>query len=170
MIKRVDNNPEESYRAMIDYKNLMPGSIVAIRVSLAPVAQAAVVRLRNIITGLSLPSCPAIGSLNLDSCTAAAPIYEELQQAMNSMTLADMNVALYRCDREEVEDGRPGCYIIPGFGSMIYCGLQGVVSLLSDIRPKNDLGHPLCYNLRDGDWLPGIEHFPMILLRLITLS
>ena len=41
MIKRVDNNPEESYRAMIDYKNLMPGSIVAIRVSLAPVAQAA---------------------------------------------------------------------------------------------------------------------------------
>lgn len=34
------------------------------------------------------------------------------------------------------------------------CYFAGVVSLLSEIRVINDLGHPLCGNLRDGDWLP----------------
>ena len=116
MINRVDNYPEEVYKASLEFVDFVPGSIVAIRVSLAPVAQAAVQRLRSLIS--SLPAVP-----------------DDLQQAMNSMTLADMNLSLYRCDREEVEDKRPGCYVIPGYGPMIYCGLQGVVSLLSDIRP-----------------------------------
>jgi len=31
----------------------------------------------------------------------------------------------------------------------------GIISLLADIRPNNDLGHPLCVNLRQGNWLIG---------------
>ncbi len=27
--------------------------------------------------------------------------------------------------------------------------------MLEPIRDNNDLGHPLCDNLRSGDWLPG---------------
>lgn len=32
---------------------------------------------------------------------------------------------------------------------------SGIISLLADIRPNNDLGHPLCANLRQGNWLIG---------------
>lgn len=33
--------------------------------------------------------------------------------------------------------------------------LSGMMSLLSNIRPNNDLGHPMCANLRDGNWMIG---------------
>lgn len=38
---------------------------------------------------------------------------------------------------------------------IIYLYLTGVISLLADIRSNNDLGHPLCGNLRQGNWLIG---------------
>ena len=29
----------------------------------------------------------------------------------------------------------------------------GFMSMMSSIRTNNDLGHPLCHNLREGNWL-----------------
>ena len=29
----------------------------------------------------------------------------------------------------------------------------GFISMMSSIRTNNDLGHPLCHNLREGNWL-----------------
>ena len=29
----------------------------------------------------------------------------------------------------------------------------GIISVLANVRQFNDLAHPLCRNLRDGDWL-----------------
>jgi glycogen debranching enzyme len=53
----------------------------------------------------------------------------ELERALSSMTLADLNRALFRCDQEERDEGHGyGAYDIPGFGATVYCGLQGQCS------------------------------------------
>ncbi|MBV95957.1 Glycogen debranching enzyme, partial [Eschrichtius robustus] len=70
----------------------------------------------------------------------------------SKLTLAELNQVLYRCESEEQEDGG-GCYNIPNWSSLKYAGLQGLMSILAEIRPKNDLGHPFCDNLRSGDWM-----------------
>lgn len=43
---------------------------------------------------------------------------------MSKLTLADLNVLLFRCESEEQEDGG-GCYSIPGWETFKYAGLQG---------------------------------------------
>lgn len=87
-------------------------------------------------------------------CKFAGDKNSEIWKIINNMTLCDLNRALYRCDQEEKDEGHGfDTYNIPNFGKMVYAGFQGFVSLLSKIRPKNDLGHPMCGNLRDGNWM-----------------
>ncbi|CRK15124.1 hypothetical protein BN1708_017354, partial [Verticillium longisporum] len=57
-----------------------------------------------------------------------------------------------QCIQDYVNDGADGCYDIPGHGKLVYAGLQGWWSLLKDIIPENNLAHPLCQHLRDGQW------------------
>lgn len=33
------------------------------------------------------------------------------------------------------------------------CVCAGLISVFANVRPSNDLGHPVCANLRQGDWL-----------------
>jgi glycogen debranching enzyme len=80
----------------------------------------------------------------------------DLKTIISKMNLLELNKALYSCDAEERDLGYGGsAYVIPGMGPLVYCGLQGVVSILADITPFNDLGHPICINLREGNWLIG---------------
>ncbi|VDM59544.1 unnamed protein product [Angiostrongylus costaricensis] len=63
------------------------------------------------------------------------------------------NRLLFICDTEGSTEMGQGSYEIPCHGKLVYCGLQGLIPLLNLIRTNNDLGHPLCANLRDGTWL-----------------
>ena len=53
-------------------------------------------------------------------------LYTELVNAIASLSLIDINYVLYRCENEEqVDSPGNGVYNIPGYGPLIYCGLQG---------------------------------------------
>ncbi len=75
--------------------------------------------------------------------------------AMEELDLVDLNFLLYKCEPEErdASAGRDGVYDIPGHGKLVYAGLQGWWSILKDIIRDNNLAHPICQNLRDGQWV-----------------
>lgn len=72
----------------------------------------------------------------------------EIEKAVFRLGLTDINFALFRCDGEG-----GSVYHVPGHGNLVYQGIQGVMSVLEEIATKDDLGHPLCANLRAGPWL-----------------
>ena len=76
------------------------------------------------------------------------------EEAFGELDLTDLNFVLYRCEAEERDSssGRDGVYSIPGYGSLVYAGLQGWWSVLENIVKYNDLGHPICNHLREGQW------------------
>ena len=76
------------------------------------------------------------------------------KEAFNKLSLVDLNFLLYRCEPEERDfsRGSDGVYSIPNHGPLIYAGLQGWWSILKDVIRNNDLGHPICNHLREGQW------------------
>ncbi|KAI9782452.1 MAG: hypothetical protein M1839_004938 [Geoglossum umbratile] len=76
------------------------------------------------------------------------------KEAFEHNNLMDLNFLLYKCEAEERDssDNKDGVYVIPNFGPLVYAGLQGWWSVLRNIIKKNDLAHPLCQHLREGQW------------------
>lgn len=74
--------------------------------------------------------------------------------ALSSLDLVDLNAVLYRADAEERDatDGKFGVYDVPALGRLTYCGLEGWMGPLQAVMATNDLGNPLCENLRKGTW------------------
>ncbi|KAL3318337.1 hypothetical protein Ciccas_002999 [Cichlidogyrus casuarinus] len=74
------------------------------------------------------------------------------------LSLVELSWALFRCDLEAAWHGNrekcDSCYDVPRFGAFVYAGFQGIVSVLDQVRMDQDMGHPLCDNLRNGYWLP----------------
>ncbi|KAF4518496.1 hypothetical protein B566_EDAN009696 [Ephemera danica] len=128
----------------IDFTSaFQPGCVVAFRISLNASVTPGVTRLRRLADRF-------LTQQRMDT-------EPDLDRALAHMSLADLNRALFRCEQEERDEGHGfGAYDIPSFGPTVYCGLQGFMSLLSEIRPKNDLGHPMCGNLRGGNWMMGL--------------
>ena len=76
------------------------------------------------------------------------------KNAFGGLNYVDLNFVLYRCDAEERDfsGGADGVYGIPNYGPLVYAGLQGWWSVLREVIRNNDLGHPICNHLRDGQW------------------
>ncbi|KAI2635500.1 glucanotransferase domain of glycogen debranching enzyme-domain-containing protein [Xylaria nigripes] len=81
-------------------------------------------------------------------------VTSEAESAMSELDLVDLNYLMYQCEAEERDgsEGKDGAYDIPNYGKIVYAGLQGWWSVLKDIIKNNNLAHPLCQNLRDGQW------------------
>lgn len=94
-----------------------------------------------------IPSAEHSAGLDTYVCSGA-------KEAMAGLDLVDLNFLLYRCEAEERDgsEGKDGAYEIPGYGKLVYAGLQGWWSILKDVINENNLAHPLCQNLRDGQW------------------
>ena len=75
-------------------------------------------------------------------------------EAFRELDMVDLNFVLYRCESEEHDfvGANDGVYNIPNCGTLVYAGLQGWWSILKDVIRNNDLGHPLCDHLREGQW------------------
>ncbi|KAG9236509.1 putative glycogen debranching enzyme [Amylocarpus encephaloides] len=76
------------------------------------------------------------------------------KDAFSKLDFVDLNFVLYRCEAEELDssEGKDGVYNIPGHGKLVYAGLQGWWGVLKNIIRDNNLAHPLCQHLRDGQW------------------
>ncbi len=116
----------------IELCNLKPGSVIAFRFQL---------------NGEQRSACASLQSVMSDS--------KDLQAIINRLSLADLNHVLFKSDQEERDDtqGQGGVYTLDGYGPLKYAGLQGVMSILAEIRPIDDLGNWLPTNLRNGDWM-----------------
>ena len=88
-------------------------------------------------------------------------------KAMSALDLVDLNIFLYRCEGEEkdLSLGKDGAYNVPGYGGLVYCGLEGWIFPLQGIVRENNLAHPLCNHLRQGYWA-----MDYIVSRLCNLS
>ncbi|KAJ1370050.1 Amylo-alpha-1,6-glucosidase [Parelaphostrongylus tenuis] len=118
----------------IELTNFPSGSVIAFKIRLTNSALTAIGFTRAIIEGNE-------------------ELERELALNLDSISLQDYNRLLFMCDAEGCVETGQGAYDVPRYGKLVYCGLQGLIHLLNLIRTNNDLGHPLCANLRDGTWL-----------------
>ena len=122
-----------------------------------------VVSYSNGDTTITVPGCFPPGSIALfetwlpsaeHSSGLGTFLTSGADEAFRDLDLTDLNFVLYRCNAEEMDSsgGKDGVYTIPDFGPLVYAGLQGWWSVIEDMIKRNDLGHPLCNHLRDGQW------------------
>ncbi|CAH0407528.1 unnamed protein product [Chilo suppressalis] len=130
-------------RTELRFKRLLPGTVVAVRVSPWAAQQTTLGALNALVARIHAPRGAGRGD--------ADPL--GLGPALRDLQLGDFHALLYRCDAEERDAGCGGVYTVPGHGPLVYAGLQGVASLLETVCANDDLSHPVCDNLRAGDWL-----------------
>lgn len=68
---------------------------------------------------------------------------------ISGCNLTDLNLLLFQHSNE----ANNSSYEIPNYGKLFYCGLQSVFDAIQEAFRFNNLDHPICQNIRQGDWL-----------------
>jgi glycogen debranching enzyme len=115
------------------FKNFPSGSVIAIKIK--PKEE-------------TVNACKSI-----DEIVADDRLKQNIQNSIRSLDAQIFNYLLFRCEKEEQVEYGQDAYDVPNFGKFVYCGLKGIEIVIRKIQETNDLGHPLCGNLREGTWL-----------------
>ncbi|KAM7539070.1 hypothetical protein Aperf_G00000049145 [Anoplocephala perfoliata] len=151
----------------LEFYDFPPGCVVAVSVCLNDVQSEALARVRGTLLhqfGRRLRTLDArkaaLGANTVAIADALLPLYPDsvehglIKRLVGELSLTDINWLLYRCEREE---NIPGIhrtpYYVPRYGDLVYCGLQGIVSVMRTVAQNNDMGHPVCGHLREGLWI-----------------
>ena len=127
---------EDDGKNLITFTNFPPGSVLVLQVKMVSSADEAISMTRKLILSLSSDDRGTFDDL------------------VGSVDLRALNRVLFHCNEEELSDGLGiGAYEFPNFGKLPYCGIAAIAVQMAKIRNSNDLGHPICANLRDGNWL-----------------
>ncbi|CAH8590703.1 unnamed protein product [Schistosoma turkestanicum] len=166
---RVESYPDE-HGVVVDsliFYNFPPGSVVIVSIKLDDSQQQAIADLHNFMSQqfdcrLYEPrTSQAMGKgenayvpLSLPSGNNSLLKPNSVRVLLGNMNLLELNKLLFRCSTEELADGcNINSYQIPDWGWLVYCGFQSISNVLQGIRDQNDLGHPICSHLRQGNWL-----------------
>lgn len=129
-VQITQENDSKISKVVFNKATFIPGSVIAFQVNLLSAARQASNELRKEIFENELASF---------RCVVAR------------CSLVDLNFLLYRCKNEENNE----MYLIPEQGPLVYAGLQGVESVLIQMRTlttEQMLKHPLCLHLKQGNW------------------
>ncbi|CAF3847295.1 unnamed protein product [Rotaria sp. Silwood1] len=130
------NSPDYIGFRTIEFTNdFRPGSIIALEISLLPQIRQSVIYLKQLLDQYSNPR-------------------SQFNHIIKQLTLVDLERVIYRTSIEEQSDGKGfDVYLIPDYGKLVYCGIQGQISILDKIRLFNQIKHPFIINLKQGNWL-----------------
>lgn len=119
----------------VNFTKLEPGSVLAFEIEPEDNNINSMTNLENCVQQFYTPS-------------------SEIKEIIGKLSLDDLNFVLFRNGVEEYDESKGGPYKVPNFNDFIYCGLSSLMFHWKTIRTHNDLGHPICENLRQGLWLP----------------
>lgn len=134
----ISNIKIDENETVIYFKDLPPGSVIAFSCGISDKLTEAIQNLRSKI----LTSCVTDDGSSI------------LSRIVDRLSFDELNILLFRSAEEEIDEQIfSSVYNIPNYGSLLFCGLQGFMNVLEKLRLKNDLGHPIFENLRQGNWM-----------------
>ncbi|CAD8185334.1 unnamed protein product [Paramecium octaurelia] len=74
-------------------------------------------------------------------------------QHFKALSSSQLNYLLFMSEPEERDKNNTGLYFIPNYRQLIYAGFSGPRSATREAQTVNNLAHPICENLRSGNWL-----------------